>query len=423
MFSETDWKDAINMKILWITNIELPQIAKYYGRTVFREGWLDQTSTLLSEQGDIELHVLSMCDESYREIETDNKFYSSYRENNVVDPLKALLHEIRPDVIHIWGTENRHCYDAIKYISDNGYIDRTVISIQGLVSECAKVFCDGIPQNIVNGRTLFECVKRENIRDGACIFQERGKYEIEALRTAKYCIGRTKWDHQKVMEINPEIKYFKCNEILRAPFYSGKWDINDCNAETVSYSQTHYALKGFHYMVEALKDIRKDYPHVKLRAIGESPFDKRTVKDRIKESSYLKYIKNLIRKYELENCIEWAGFLTADEMREHYLKSNVFVCASALENSSNSVGEAMLLGVPVVASDVGGMRSILQDGRDGILFEKGDVKALVSKVEAIFADSGKAVRLGESARSRAMEIYDKDANIKALIKIYQVMAG
>ena len=115
----------------------------------------------------------------------------------------------------------------------------------------------------------------------------------------------------------------------------------------------------------------------------------------------------------------WTGCLNAEQMAEIYLTSNVFVCASNIENSSNSVCEAMLLGVPVVASDVGGMKSLLKDGREGYLFKKGDIGSLAGKIEDLFENPGKAEKLGANARIRALKTHDRNVNTENLINIYR----
>ena len=89
----------------------------------------------------------------------------------------------------------------------------------------------------------------------------------------------------------------------------------------------------------------------------------------MKISAYGKYLRKLIRDNQLTDKVVFLGKLTSEEMKEQYLKRHLFVCCSTMENSPNSLGEAMLLGMPCVAADVGGIPSIFNDGEDGILYK------------------------------------------------------
>lgn len=399
--------------------MELPLIAAEHGRISFREGWLDQTSSLLADKTDVELHVLSGSEEEYYELNTGNIWFSSYTEGNIREQLIHLINKVNPDIYHIWGTEFKHCYDAVELLGTQGLTDRIVISVQGLVSECVSGFVEGLPDWLLKKRTAYEFIKRNGMADGAETFKKRGEYEKAAIRSVKHVIGRTEWDKQKVREINPGVVYHKCNEILRRPFYDREWSAGGCRKYRIMFSQAHYPLKGFHYMIPALDMIKKRFPEAGITVAGESPYESRGLTGRIKESSYQKYIKDLTDKYGLKENIMWTGCLNAEQMAEMYLTSNVFVCASNIENSSNSVCEAMLLGVPVVASDVGGMKSLLKDGREGYLFKKGDIGSLAGKIEDLFENPGKAEKLGANARIRALKTHDRNVNTENLINIYR----
>lgn len=76
----------------------------------------------------------------------------------------------------------------------------------------------------------------------------------------------------------------------------------------------------------------------------------------------------MLKKYNIQERFEFEGFLSADEMKQLLLESNVFVCPSSIENSPNSLGEAMILGVPCVASDVGGISDMLTHNEEGFLY-------------------------------------------------------
>jgi glycosyltransferase involved in cell wall biosynthesis len=146
-----------------------------------------------------------------------------------------------------------------------------------------------------------------------------------------------------------------------------------------------------------------------------------TWKDRVKRCSYGRYLYKLIRKYHLRDHVVMLGKLNADQMKEQYLSSNVFVCPSSLENSPNSLGEAMLLGVPCVASNVGGIPSMMVGGQDGILFPAGNVEALAEDIIEIFAQEEITKAYSRNAKKHAHENHDSDNNYSALMMMYYSM--
>ena len=111
--------------------------------------------------------------------------------------------------------------------------------------------------------------------------------------------------------------------------------------------------------------------------------------------------------------------LDAESMKEQFLRSHVFVCPSALENSPNSVGEAMLLGVPCVAADVGGVHNILVNGGDGLLYPKGSIEGLSEKIIETFEKELITDMYSQNARRHARETHDADQNYYKMIRIYR----
>jgi glycosyltransferase involved in cell wall biosynthesis len=143
-----------------------------------------------------------------------------------------------------------------------------------------------------------------------------------------------------------------------------------------------------------------------------------SLKDKIKISGYGKYILQLIKKNNLEGHVKFLGKLEADMMCARFLKTHVFICPSAIENSPNSVGEAMLLGVPVVSSDVGGVHNLLIDKKDGILYPKNKTNQLKNAVLSIFDDDKLAMSLSSNARAHALVTHDPETNYQRLLEIY-----
>lgn len=114
-------------------------------------------------------------------------------------------------------------------------------------------------------------------------------------------------------------------------------------------------------MIEAVALLCNEFPDIKVKVGGANIFEGNWIKG----NSYGIYIRQLLKKYNIQERFEFEGFLSADEMKQLLLESNVFVCPSSIENSPNSLGEAMILGVPCVASDVGGISDMLTHNEEG----------------------------------------------------------
>ena len=168
-----------------------------------------------------------------------------------------------------------------------------------------------------------------------------------------------------------------------------------------------------------------DYPDLKLYVAGNSVVEHGSLKQKLKLPAYGKYLLKLIRQYGLEQKVIMTGKLSAEQMKDRFLKSSVFVCPSVLENSPNTVGEAMLLGVPVAASDAGGIPDMIADGRDGLLFSTGDAKALAKAISRLWDEERDregltlAQRLSKQAALKANYVHDGESNYLRLLEIYR----
>ena len=400
------------MKVLWITNVELPDAANSRGNNVVVGGWMHQTLNYIKNS--IELYVAACVSEKYDWIEINSVNYCGFTpEMDEVD-FERIIESIDPDCIHIWGSEYNHSYYVTKAARNLSKIECTVLSIQGLVSVYAEHYYDGLPPELIHRRTLKEFFGRRNIAQEKKMMELQGQTEISTFQMLKNCIGRTDWDYACAKQMNPHIEYHFCGEILRESFYVNRWKYEECDKEVIFFSQAHYPIKGLHIMLRALPLIKEYYPAVVLRIVGNNP-QKKAI---FKRSSYEKYICNLIRDNDLSNSIEWLGQLSENEMMLNYKKANVFVCSSSIENSSNSIGEAMLVGTPIVASDVGGIKSFMEHEKEGMLYHSTAIYMLADNVIRIFNSRSLAMQLGNNAHERAKKYHCIEDNLQRLIKIY-----
>lgn len=328
------------------------------------------------------------------------------------------LEAFQPDVIHIWGTEYGHTLAMVNAAEKAGILDRAVIHIQGLCSVYAGHYAEGVPHNVQVGYTFRDFVRKDNIRQQQEKFVLRGKLEVQALQKVSHCLGRTDWDEACIKQINPKIAYHFGNETLREEFYEGHWTYGECRKHRIFASSCAYPVKGFHYLLEAFAEVRKVYPDATLAVPGKNFL---TV-DPKRRTGYQKYLAELTRKYRLEDKLEFLGSLSAQEMKENYLAANVFVLPSTIENSPNSMGEAMLLGVPCVASDVGGVTTMLEHNKEGYVYQSTAPYMLAHYICKVFAMEDRAAALGDAAENHARRTHDPQQNLRDLLEVYRAIA-
>lgn len=421
------------MKILWICNVKIPKIDKinHKENQNYVGGWLEGMSDLLLKNKDISLTYCYPNYESDLLIEGHESNFYSYgipmkyseavktlnKNSSAVDWFKKIIEKRNPDIIHFWGTEFLYAlefYKVLKMIGGEEYEKRSIISIQGLVSVYAKHFDAGVPDYIMRSSTLSELKGQCSLRLMKKSFVFRGEREVELLRSAKNIIGRTSWDEACTGLINPKRVYYKCNESLRSTFYSGQWNYKKCRPHQIFISQASYPIKGLHRVLEAVSLIKKRYPNVLIKVAGQDIFNG----NKIKGNTYGNYIQYLIRKYGLENNIIFCGMTDAENMKKILLESNVFVSPSAIENSPNSLGEAMLLGVPCIASDVGGCADMMEHKKEGFIYPFNESYKLAFYLCKIFDNESLASKLGQEAKKKALITHDKDKNNEILCGIY-----
>jgi glycosyltransferase involved in cell wall biosynthesis len=165
--------------------------------------------------------------------------------------------------------------------------------------------------------------------------------------------------------------------------------------------------KGFENLVRAAHEILSRHPHVRFVLVGEGP-------ER----------KTLERLAELESVAAaffFPGFMS--EVHKAYSAFDIFALPSIYETFGLVVLEAMTTGLPVVASRVGGVQELLENGRTGILVSPGDPQALAQAVGSLIDDPQGSRQMGMAAREEALERFDRRKTIARIENFYQTTKG
>ncbi|MCR5719036.1 MAG: glycosyltransferase family 4 protein [Lachnospiraceae bacterium] len=452
------------MKVLWLTNIMLPFIAEKLNEEASnKEGWLSGLcASVCSNPGSgIELAIAFPFTDSIRFTATCNQkevlcygFNEDITTPDVYDKtlensMRSILNDYNPDIIHCFGTEYPHTLAMCKVAEDPG---KLLIGIQGICTACAEEYLSDLPKDVYESVTLRDQVRKDSILMQKEKFAKRGEHEVEALKIAKNITGRTPFDNRFVREVNPEARYFIMNETLRPAFYEGlRWNETETEPHSIFMSQSDYPIKGLHYAILALAKIKQKYPDAKIYVAGQDIRDVSDMKMQIKISAYGKYLNKLLTANNLEDSVVFLGKLSEKEMRDAFLRYSLFLCCSSMENSPNSLGEAMILGMPCVAPGVGGIPGLLKSNQEGILFvghkkteniinndsdetaekpsKKREEAPAINELERIAGVIEKAVdymwsnddfrrAVSHNARIRAKKTHDPQTNFMKLQEIY-----
>ena len=414
------------MKVLWLCNVATAEIASALNISApVGGGWIEGAASALSQEQNIQLHICFPQTKTQQLIKGEAKgilywgFPASKQPVHIYDArmeshLQRIVEQVQPDVVHIWGTEFPHALAMTKVFANP---EKTVVNIQGLCSFYAEHYTAYLPDRVCKAWTVRDLLKRDRIVDQQKKFRLRGYFEAQTLQNAGFAVGRTRWDQACAGQLAPNIQYRTCNETLRQAFYknAGKWSLDSCERHSIFVSQAGYPIKGFHMVLEAMPAILQRYPDARLYTTGQDPF---TVPF-YRVNGYQAWLMRQIIRLNLRDRVCFLGTLDAAEMCQRFLESHVFVSASSIENSPNSVGEAMLLGVPTVASYVGGTMDLLRDGEEGFLYQPDAAYMLTDRVCKIFADDAMAVRMSINATEHAQVTHEPHKNLQRLMEIYR----
>lgn len=414
------------MRVLWVCNISFPNVFGISKKDAdIGGGWMTSLAQALSSRSDI---ILSICfplksDRVLKESNNNIDFYAipqpieklSEYHKSLEKHMKAIVDMSKPDIIHIHGTEYTHGLSLMNACPDMKY----VISLQGLMSACAAHYTGGLPGRALKIRTFRDIARNDSILKSQKRFKLQSIYEAQMLNNTKYVIGRTTFDKAIAMQINPHVQYFHCGETLRDVFYESTWSLENCKRHTVFISQGTYPIKGLHFVMEAAPLILKSYPNTKFIIAGSNITKSDKFMDKIKLSGYGKYLIELLKKHNLKDSFSFIGRVDASRMCSVMKSAHIFILPSAVENSSNSLGEAMMLGLPCVASYCGGTPDMLRNNTDGILYQYDAPYMLAYHVCRLFNDDMLCRKLSENARIRANQCYDKIKNTEAVMSIYK----
>jgi glycosyltransferase involved in cell wall biosynthesis len=169
--------------------------------------------------------------------------------------------------------------------------------------------------------------------------------------------------------------------------------------------------KGVHIAIEAMIDVLKEVPQVKLYVIGG--------KAKFSEEYECNFQK-IIEEHQLSDHIVFLGHQKPEVVEQYLQRVAVLVIPEQYENMSPLIMiEGMLLGKPVVASNLGGIPEYIQDGETGFLADAYKPKEFAQKIITVLQDSDLGKRIGQAAQQYIQSRNNNEVIWERTLKAYQ----
>jgi glycosyltransferase involved in cell wall biosynthesis len=172
------------------------------------------------------------------------------------------------------------------------------------------------------------------------------------------------------------------------------------------------AAKGIDVLLQAFPSVLEEFPRAVLHVVG--PCDPGYLHDTLVPA---------MTRAGIEAHVRFHGHQPAAFVRERLATAALLPLPTLMDTAPNVLAESRAAGVPVVASAVGGIPELIEDGVDGLLVPAGSPGALAGAILRLLRDPAAARRLAERGRRRASEEHRAAVQVSKLIDVYRDMAA
>jgi glycosyltransferase involved in cell wall biosynthesis len=421
------------MKVLWFSNT--PSLYDQGKNPYNGCGWVESLESLIKNEVDIKLGVSFIHHSDFRKSIINNTVYypilkptrknntlwhilnvwsnDTIFENKLISNMLSVIEDFKPDVIHIFGTEG--LFSSIQKYTDIPVI----VHIQGIINPYLNSYFP-IDHNISTLKFSKYFILKNLVGLGKLSDYNRLKKqairEKNNLRITKFVMGRTDWDNRVVKLFNPNITYFHVDEVLRPPFYFSKnyriFKKNNINKIVLVSTISATIYKGIDVVLKTAKLLKEESGiDFEWNIVGLNENDK-LLKYFIKSTGIIPYNVNVI----------FSGIKSPEQIVELLKETDIFIHPSYIDNSPNSVCEAQIMGVPVIACNVGGVSTIVEHMVTGILIPANGIFELTSWINELVNNDDLKTCLSNNSKLKANNRHNKSKISTDLLRVYQFVA-
>ena len=390
------------MKIVWLCPLESSVYKEYLSnnsRDQVVAPWITELINDIAKIDDVELTIISYSSKIKKTISFKKgkvtyhiikiglpfltKGYGYYKKIDRLTgyfflhkKIESIINKINPDIIHLHGTEHPYSKVFIKYKKVPH-----LVSFLGIVHSHAEFYTDS--------DTIYKLRVEKDILKNCSNFSTRAKYMNKFI--LKHNQSANLYCHD--YPVNQDL-FFMDTNIAK-------------NVDLVFFARV-VKVKGIEDLIKACRSVKKKFEHFTLNVIG--PIG----------NSYKEILEEMILTSGLDKNIKIIGYIkNRENLYKVILKSKISVLPAYHEVAAGTIIECMILGIPVIAYNVGGIPDLLEDGKNGVLVEPHNIDKLAEEIINLLNNDELQTKYAKNAKQYAINRCKNPKIGSKLISIYQ----
>jgi len=392
-------KQNDKLKVAWLSPFPISYLKDKIKLQKFQEEshpatWIINLAQALVKFTEIDLHIITLTQNiSFNQkIKLENITYHFIKRSRYFISLITLfqidkfhihrvLDSICPQLVHCHGTEDIY---SLAGVTSNF---PCIISLQGIITELLR--------------------NRKNRYDLKTFIYYIVKFiEQYTVKRGKFFIAKTPFAAEFIKYLSPRAKIFHIENPISDLFFRVKRNVhNDFQLLFVGYVIPE---KGIEELINAIAILKDDFPSITLRIVGPS------------HSTYVqKRLKNHIESLGIDKQIKFCGFKSSKNVAKELSSAEIIIVPSHMDTSPNVISEAMAAGTPVLASCVGGIPDMIQNGKTGTLVKPFSSEQLAKKIAYLVRNRNEREQMADDAKKIALKRHEPKIVAFKMKKAYE----
>lgn len=362
---------------------------------------------------EVELGIAFEHNDQVFKVERDGVTYYPVNTSRSTSPLEhfedirpkylEVINDFKPDIVHCFGTE-RHHYGLLAKDVNVPFVIHMMgfMNIYDAMEDMALHSLDywkyfGFnPLKVYLNRKASKQTKAEN-----------QMLEKQVMECNHYFMGRTEWDKNIVKYYSRNAQYFHCPEAIRPEIYNApaRWTFKkDQKIRLVTIGNSG-SLKGNDIMLKTAWLLKNEF-QVDFEWVYTS------------DSYKMGFFENVVGIRHEDVNIKLIGRIDAKRIAEELTKAEFYVHPSIIDNSPNTLCEAQLIGIPVIAANTGGLAQMVDDGKTGVLYPFNESHALAFSIMNLHNDEEKLCAMSDCEFEMSHARHNPENIAKRVMQIY-----